>query len=147
MRRPFALWPLVFLLLFLSLGGFYGGIAMLTDPTGGSLELADALPLLPVPNYILPGIFLLIIMGLLPLLLAIALITRPSWPIFDSLFQWSKHYWAWTLTLVLVVIIAIWLAYEGLLIGLFPITNITAIVGLLILLFAMLPGVRKFYAN
>jgi hypothetical protein len=141
------LWPLVFFLLFLALGGFYGGIAMLTDPTGSTLQVADALPLLPVPNYILPGIFLLVVMGFFPVLLAYALIARPNWPWADSLFQWSKHYWAWTATLIFVAINAVWLAVEGLLIGFFPITYITAVVALLILLFALLSGVRKFYAN
>ena len=147
MRRPFMLWPLVFFLLFLALGGLYGGLAMLTDPTGNSLQVADVLPLLPVPNYILPGIFLLVVMGLFPLLLSYALIARPNWPWVNSLFQWSKHYWAWTATIIFVAIIAIWLAVEGLLIGFFPITVITAVVGLLILLFTLVPGVRKFYAN
>jgi len=141
------LWPLVFFLLFLALGGFYGGIAMLADPTGSTLQVADALPLLPVPNYILPGIFLLVVMGLFPLLLSYGLIARPNWAWVDSLFQWSKHYWAWTATLIFVAIIAIWLAVEGLLIGFFPITYITAVVGLLILLFTLAPGMRKFYAN
>lgn len=141
------LWPLVFFLLFLALGGLYGGLAMLTDPTGNSLQVADVLPLLPVPNYILPGIFLLVVMGLFPLLLSYALIARPNWPWVNSLFQWSKHYWAWTATIIFVAIIAIWLAVEGLLIGFFPITFITAVVGLLILLFTLVPGVRKFYAN
>jgi hypothetical protein len=63
------LWPLIFFLLLLALGGFYGGIAMLTDPTGTSLQVADVLPLLPVPDYILPGIFLFVVMGLIPLVL------------------------------------------------------------------------------
>ncbi len=35
MQHPFTLWPLLFCLLFLALGGLYGGIAMLIDPTGG----------------------------------------------------------------------------------------------------------------
>jgi len=147
MRRPFILWPLAFFLLFLALGGFYGGIALLIDPTGVLLGVADALPLLPVSDFILPGIFLLVVMGLFPLLLTYALIARPNWPWIASLFQWSKYYWAWTATLVLVAILAVWLAVEGVLIGFWPITYITAVIGLFILLLALLPGVRKFYAG
>jgi hypothetical protein len=86
-------------------------------------------------------------MGLYPLLLAYTLIARPTWNWVDRLFQWSKHYWVWNGTLILVAIIAIWLVYEGWLIGWFPITYLTAIQGLLIFLFAMLPSVRKFYAR
>lgn len=148
MKRPFMLWPLIIVLISLALGGFSGGIPMLADPAnGGYLQFGDLLPLLPVPNLILPGLFLLVVMGFFPLLLAYALIARPTWRWVDRLFEWSKHYWAWIGTLILVVIIAIWLAYEGWLIGWFPITTITAVQGLLILLFGMMPSVRKYYAR
>jgi hypothetical protein len=66
MKRPIALWILVFWLAFLSLGGLYGGIAMLLDPSGGSLQMTEVLSLLPVPNYVMPGLFLLFIMGNYP---------------------------------------------------------------------------------
>ena len=148
MRRPFMLWPLIIVLIFFAGGGFYGGIAMLMDPeTGGSLQFADLLPLLPVSNFILPGLFLLVAMGMLPLLLAYALIARPDWPWVDSLFRWSHYYWAWTGTLIFVAVLAVWLIVEGLLVGFFPITYFTAGEGLLILLLALLPSVRTFYAK
>jgi len=148
MKRPFILWPLVFCLLFLAMGGFSGGIPMLADPAnGGYLQFAQVLPLLPVSNFILPGLFLLVIMGLFPILLTYALIVRPKWAWVEAIFKWSNHYWAWTATLIFVGIIAIWLIYEGSLIGWFPITYATAVAGFFILLFVLMPGVRKFCAK
>ena len=147
MRRPLTLWPLVFLLLFLGLGGLYGGIAMLTDPTGGSLDLTDVLPLLPVDDYILPGLFLLIAMGLAPLFLAYGLVARPDWTWARPLSRWSGHHWAWTGTLGLAATLAIWLIVEGVLIGFrWAIQYITAVDGFGIVLFALMPGMRRFYA-
>lgn len=102
MQRPVALRPLVFFLLFLSLGGLYGSISMLTDPASGSLQLTEILPLLPVSDYILPGISLLVVMGMAPLLLIG--------------FKWSISY-------------------------------ITAVDGFLIILFVLMPGLRRFYAK
>lgn len=146
MRRPLMLWPLIFVLLILATGGgLYGGITMLMDPTGQLLGVAAALPLLPVSNFILPGIFLVVVMGLFPLLLAYGLVVRPSWSWVDSYFNWSKYLWPWTATIALVVILYVWLAIEGFFMGFFAITTITAVIGLLILLFALLPSVRKFY--
>ena len=144
MKRPLTLWFLVIVLISLSLGGFAGGIPMLMDPvSGGYLDFEELLPLLPVSNLILPGLFLIVYMGLIPLLLVYGLIAKPNW--FDFLFKWSKHHWAWTGTIIFAIGVGLWLGYEGLLVGWWPITTITAVQGGLILLIAMLPSLRKFY--
>jgi len=147
MKRPLALWPLLFLLMFLALGGLYGGIAMLTDRTGASLQLSEVLPLLPVSDLILPGLFLLIVMGLTPLVLSYGLLARPHWAWAERLFRWSKHHWAWTGTLGLGVVLGIWLTVQALLIGFkWPIQYITAADGAMIVLLTWMPGVRRFYS-
>ncbi|MHC4582450.1 MAG: hypothetical protein ACYS14_13425 [Planctomycetota bacterium] len=148
MQRPLALWPLLLLLLLLGTGGLYGGIAMLIDPTGGLLQLTEVLPLLPVSDYILPGLFLLVAMGLTPIALTYGLLTRPNWSWAQALSIWSRHHWAWTGTLMLGVTLATWLIVQGLLIGFnWPIQYITAANGLLIMLLALTPAVRRFYAS
>jgi len=148
MQRPLALWPLLFLLVLLGVGGLYGGISMLIDPTGGLLQLTEALPLLPVSDYTLPGLFLLIVMGLAPMVLAYGLGARANWSWAQTLCRWSGHNWAWTGTLGLGVTLAIWLIVQGLLIGFnSPIQYITAANGLLIILLALTPAVRRFYTR
>ena len=148
MKRPFMLWLLVVCLLFLAMGGFSGGIPMLADPAnGGYLQFGELLPLLPVSNFILPGLFLLSFMGLLPLLLVYGLVAKPTWPRVDKIFKWSGHHWAWIGSIFLTAGTAIWLVYEGWLVGWWPITKITAVLGGLILLIALIPNVRKFYVE
>jgi hypothetical protein len=148
MKRPILLWLLLFLLLFLGLGGVYGGIAMLADPSGKSLEMDSVLPLLSVPDYTLPGLFLLFIMGMLPILLIYALLKLPNWQWIAKLSRWSGHYWAWTATLGLAVILIIWLFVQALMIGFkWPIQYIVAINGLLIIVLLLSPHIRKLYAR
>ena len=145
MKRSIALWFLLFWLVFLALGGLYGGITMLIDPTGGMLQVSEILPQLPVSNFVLPGLFLLVVMGVWPLFLAYALFAQPNWQWVDSL-NWRGYHWAWAGTMVLCVVLALWLLVEGVLIGfLWPIQYVTAVNGLLILLFALLPRVRAYY--
>jgi len=148
MKRPATLWILVFWLLFLALGGLYGGIAMLLDPSGGSLQMTEVLLLLPVPNYVLPGLFLLGIMGMFPLFLVYGLLVRPNWLWTEFILSRTQYHWAWIGTVSLSIVLAIWLIVQGLLIGFqWPIQYVTAINGLLILLFAFLPSIRKFYRD
>jgi hypothetical protein len=146
MNRPFTLWLLVIVLISLSMGGFSGAIPMLMDPaSGGYLDFAHLLPLLPVSNFILPGLFLLIYMSLLPLLLIYGLIAKPSWAFLDRLLNWRGHHWAWTATFLFSIGVGLWLAIEGLLVGWWPITTITAVQGGLILLITLIPNLRTFY--
>jgi hypothetical protein len=146
MNAPFALWLLILALIFLAFGGFYGGIAMLLDPSGRSLEMDKILPMLPVANFRLPGIFLLLVMGVTPLLLVYGFLARPRWHWAKAITRWSGYHWAWVGTLALGAVLCIWLILQGLLIGFkWPIQYITAANGLLIILLALLPGVRSLF--
>jgi hypothetical protein len=153
-QRPFTLWLLVISLLFLALGGLVGGIGMLVDASGRSLRIDEVLPLLPVP-----GLFLLLVMGVGPLLLSYGLLARPNWTWARAPSRWSGHHWAWiactaratasvTGTLALGVLLAVWLVVQGMLIGFrWPIQYVTAANGVVIIVLALLPEVRRGYAD
>jgi len=144
--RPLALWLLPFFLVFLALGGFYGGLSMLTDPSGHSLQMAEVLPLVRVPTHRLPGLFLVTVRGALPLVLVFALLARPVWPWLDRLFVWSRHHWAWTTSLGLGLVLVLWLAVQAALIGFrWPIQSLTGMNGLLIIVLALVPSVQRHY--
>lgn len=146
MKHPLAVWILAFWLLFLAFGGLYGGISMLLDPSGASLQMEAVLDLLPVSDYLLPGLFLLLVMGISPLALIYGLLARPDWPWLQSLLRRFGAHWAWVCTVLLGLGLLLWLAVQGFLIGFqWPIQYVTAANGLLILLFAFLPPVRAHY--
>ena len=81
-------WSIIFLA-FLALSGITGGLSLLTDPTGGSLELPlSVLKNSPFQDYFYPGLILFIFMGLMPVLvifLAILKIPKLSkWILFQG---------------------------------------------------------------
>ncbi|MFO7585363.1 MAG: hypothetical protein R6W69_11585, partial [Anaerolineales bacterium] len=117
MKHPLAVWILAFWLLFLAFGGLYGGIAMLLDPSGASMQMDEVLDLLPVSDYLLPGLFLLLVMGLTPLALIYGLLARPSWPWLQSLLSRTRAHWAWGATVLLGLGLLLWLVIQGFLIG------------------------------
>lgn len=148
MRRPWIVWLLVASLVFLALGGLYGGIAMLIDPTGGLLQMTEVLPALLVPDFTLPGLFLLVVMGVLPILVIYGLLARAEVAWAAAATRWSGHHWAWTATVVVGATLVAFLVVQGFLIGFaWPIQYVTAADALVILALAALPAVHRRYAR
>jgi len=148
MKRPMAFWLLLATLLFLALGGFYGGGAMLADPSGRALGMEGVLPALPVEDFVAPGWFLLLAMGVGPLLLIYALVVRPGAPWAAAVARWTGHHWSWAATLGLAVVLAGWLTLQGLLIGFrWPIQYVTAGIAVAIAACALGRGVRRSLAR
>ncbi len=139
-------WLLFGLLPFLSLGGKYGGISMLVDPTGGALQMEGLLPKLPVPNFSFPGKFLLCVMGLFPLFVLFGLIRNPNWRSLERLTSWSNYPWPWMGSFAVGIILILWLVFQAPFIGFeWPIQYIMSIVGILILLLPLSPRIRNSY--
>ena len=93
----------------LALGGLAGGLALLTDPTGGRLGMTvDALPGWPLlDDYRLPGIALIVLFGVFPIAAAVQLVRRRAL--------------GWTLTTAVGVLLVLWMVGQVAAIGLaFP---------------------------
>jgi hypothetical protein len=133
--RPIALFALTAAILFLSLGGFIGGLSFITDPSGAGIGMStDALKPLPIlSNFTLPGLFLLAAYAIAPLVFLYGL--------------WKGARWAWWATVIDSVVLIGWIAGEILILRLLAgITLITALDGVLILIIALLPSIRRYYA-
>ena len=146
MKRPISLWILVFFMLFLAVGGAVGAYHFISDPSGTSIGMAKELKLLPVPNYTLPGFFLLLVMTLTPLFLTFGLIAKPGISLLNNLFRFTPYHWSWTGTVSLGIVLILWLLVEAWFIGVTaPIQYVTALNGVLILALPFLPTIKKFY--
>ena len=89
----------VILLAFLGLGAIAGGISLITDPTGGNLGYPiGMLSESPFEDYYIPGLLLLIFIGILPVFV-----------IFLVLFR-TRHYPKWII--IQGVVLIIWMLVE-----------------------------------
>jgi hypothetical protein len=97
-----------------------------------------------VKDYILPGLFLLGVMGTFPLILVYGLWMAPRWSWLDVVSSWSKHHWAWSGTVLLSVVLLSWLGLQAFFIGFrWPIQYITLVNGILLLGVVLLPGIEN----
>lgn len=133
--RPITVYLLMAALLFQGLSGVVGGIGLVSDPSGGSLGFPVSwLDGSPFTDYLIPGLVLLIMLGIIPLIVLYGL--------------WKRLYWGWLGALLVGVALIIWIGVEILIIGYQPqppLQLIYGILGLIIVILALLPGVRSFY--
>lgn len=73
-------WSLVALLLFLSASALYGGYSLTSDPTGRSLQMSTQLLVgTPFTDFLVPGLFLFICLGIGALVSLLGLVVRAKW--------------------------------------------------------------------
>jgi hypothetical protein len=134
-RRPYLLYVLMAATFFQGISGIIGGVGLLMDPTGESLGIPQAwLSGSPFADYTLPGIVLLLLLGILPLIAFFGLLTGKKWGLFAALY-------------VGIALLA-WLFVEILVIGYQsqpPLQLIYGILGVAILALALAPSVRHHF--
>ncbi|MBD3386033.1 hypothetical protein GF407_14045 [candidate division KSB1 bacterium] len=135
--RPVSDYLLMILVLFQGLSGIGGGIGLLLDPTGASMNIPLRwLEGSPFQTYLIPGVVLFTVLGLFPLACFVGLLKRSRM--------------AWFGALLLAVALIIWILVEILVIGYQtqpPLQAVYGAVGALMLLLVLLPSVKQFYAH
>ncbi len=145
--KPFAFYVLLSLLLFLGVGGIYGGFHLTDDPTGRSLGMPEgSLANAPFRDYLIPGFILLVFNGIFPFLVAYALVYQPDWRWAATLNIYPDRHWAWTFSLYCGLSLCIWINVQLLMVvDRAPIQPIYGLFGVLIIVFTMMPKVMRYF--
>lgn len=102
--RPRPVLLLISALAFQGLSGVAGGLGLVFDPSGAGLGLpAEWLVGSPFEDYAIPGLVLLTLLGLLPLMVAYGVLDRRAW--------------SWTGSLFVAAALLVWLGVEIAVIG------------------------------
>ena len=132
-KKPISVWILIGLLIFLSFGGFLGGIMFLLDPSGIAMGLPpgllDTVPF--IDNFILPAFFLILVMGIAPLGIAFGL--------------WQQKQWAWKTAVILSIVLIGWILFQILLWGMPAAIQVFYLIfGIILLILCFIPAVRRY---
>jgi hypothetical protein len=148
MLRPFEAYLLCLLEVLLSANALAGGALLILEPKGSFLRM-DQLWLIDTPfhNYLIPGIILLVFNGIFPLLALIGLLFKPDWKWANIFNIYKNRYWAWTYSLYTGIILITWISIELLVTQYFWLQPVLILLGLLIIVFTLLPRVIRFYSN
>ena len=147
MKRPPEVYVLFFLHLLLSLNALIGGTLLVVEPEGSLLGMhPEWLHRMPFADYTLPGILLFIFNGLLPSLTLIGLFMKHAWQWANLFNMYVDKYWAWTYSLYCGIILIIWITVQLSITQYFWLQPLFISMGLLIILFTMMPRVQKYYS-
>lgn len=130
--RPKAVLLLISALAFQGLSGVFGGVGLVFDPSGAALGLpAEWLADSPFDDYAVPGLVLLALLGVVPLVVAYGV--------------WARKSWSWAGSLLVAAALLVWLAVEIAVIGYHaqpPLQLVYGIVAVLILGATLTDAVR-----
>jgi uncharacterized BrkB/YihY/UPF0761 family membrane protein len=132
-RTPITVKLLIGILFFQGLSGISGGIGLIMDPTGKSLQIPlEWLEGSIFSSYLIPGIILFMVLGVFPLFVIYGI-------------QKQKN-WAWNASFVIAIGLLVWIIVEIIIIGYQsnpPLQLIYGILGIVILFLTLLPETRK----
>jgi len=138
---------LIALHLFLAIGAIGGGIIFIIDPSG---ELAGmSLSLLegsPFPSYLIPGLSLFFVLGILPSIVGFSLIKRWDFKLAERLNMYKEKHWSWTFSLYIGFALIIWITVQVYIIKTLSMLHfIFILLGVFIQIVTLLPRVQRKY--
>nr|WP_154887774.1 hypothetical protein [Paenibacillus xylanexedens] len=97
----------------LGLGAVIGGFMLILDPSGKMLNMpVSLLERSPFSDFLIPGMILLLVLGLFPIIICMALLRRIHWTLVEKLNLYPKRYWAWTFSLYTSYALLIWIIVQ-----------------------------------
>ncbi len=133
---------------FLGLGAISGGLVLIISPMGEMLGLPiTEFKNMPFQNFMIPGIILFILLGMIPLLLIPALIKKPDSKLADMFNVFGDMHWSWTYSIYVAFTLISWIQIQLILLqsSVHWLHTFYIFYALLIILIALLPQMRTTY--
>lgn len=103
----------LFVIGFLALSAIGGGVVLLISPSGELLGLPlSEFKNIPFHSFLIPGIILLSVLGIIPSLLIVALIKKPESKLAEQINIFKDMHWSWTYSIYIAFTLIGWIHIE-----------------------------------
>ena len=133
---------------FLALGAIGGGIVLIISPTGELIGMPlSEFKNLPFSSFLIPGIILFSVLGVIPLLLIIALLKKPESKIAEQINIFKDMHWSWTYSIYIAFSLIGWIHIELIFLQgtVHWLHTFYMFYAILIIIIALLPHMRYLY--
>jgi hypothetical protein len=151
-RRPFGVYVLMVLLVLLGISAIGGAVGLLADPSGKVIGIPlNWLEHSPFDSYLIPGIILLVVLGIYPIVVAFLLYCKPQWSAVQALERGAHQHWSWLAALTAGLATVIWVVVQFLMLGArhplqIGLEIVIITLGMAIIALSLFPSVRRYYA-
>ena len=138
---------LIFLLGFLGFGAIGGGGVLIVSPSGELMGMPlSIIQNSPFINFLIPGMILFTVLGIMPVILMYALIKKPKWQLPEFLNVFNDMYWAWSYSVYTGLALMIWIQTEMIIMKTVHWSQSLYMgIAILLLFVTLLPRVRLIY--
>lgn len=138
----------IFLLGFLAIGAIGGGLVLIISPTGELLGLPlSEFKNMPFRSFLIPGIILFSVLGIIPLLLVIALLKKIESKLAERINIFKDMHWSWTYSIYTAFSLIGWIYIQLIFLqgGVYWLHTFYMFYAILIIIIALLPQMRYLY--
>jgi hypothetical protein len=138
---------LLILLAFLGVGALFGGGVLIISPSGKLFGMPlSMLDKSPFSDFLIPGLILFVVLGLVPCLLVFALLKKSINTLAERANFFPDMHWAWTGSIYVAFALIIWIQVELFFLQSVHWSHMLYVVWAIAILFvALLPTVRGLY--
>lgn len=145
LKRSFSSYLLIILVFFQMVSALPAGWSLITKPSGTGIGIPlDLLQDTPFSNFMIPGLFLFIFLGLFPALIFYGFVKRPIFSTLEKFNLYKDYHWSWTFSYYLGVILILWINMQLFFIKEFSILHfVYSLLGILIIFVTHLPSTKR----
>lgn len=133
---------------FLALGAIGGGIVLIISPTGELIGIPlSEFKNIPFNSYLIPGIILFSVLGVMPLLLIGALLRKPESKLAEQINVFKDMHWSWSYSIYIAFTLIGWVHIQLIFLqsSVHWLHTFYMFYAILIIIIALLPQVRNIY--